>query len=120
MRSALSAVLVSATLGAAQSTPPVKVSIESGVLVGESKNGVNSFKGIPFAKPPVGALRWQPPQTIEKWSGDRAATEFKLPCPQPTNADGKTPNGGGVSGATAEVVKSKTLPNGPTSTTARQ
>jgi para-nitrobenzyl esterase len=70
--------------------------------MGATTDGVNSFKGIPFAKPPVGALRWQPPQKVDKWSGDRDATAFKLPCPQPTNADGKTPNGGGVSGTTSE------------------
>ncbi len=81
---------------------PVKVSIDSGTLAGESTDGVNSFKGVPFAKPPVGDLRWQAPQKMEKWRGERDATQFSLPCPQPTNPDGKTPNGGGVSGATAE------------------
>lgn len=81
---------------------PVKVSVDSGALVGESHDGVNSFKGVPFAKPPVGALRWAPPQKMDKWQGDRDATQFKLACPQPTNPDGKTPNGGGVVGATSE------------------
>jgi para-nitrobenzyl esterase len=80
----------------------VKVAVDSGTLIGESTDGVNSFKGVPFAKPPVGELRWKAPQKPDKWSGDRDATKFQLPCPQPTNADGKTPNGGGVSGKTAE------------------
>lgn len=80
----------------------VKVKIDSGVLVGEASNGVNSFKGIPFAKPPVGELRWMPPQQPEKWSGERDATAFRLACSQPTNIDGKTPNGGGVVGETSE------------------
>jgi para-nitrobenzyl esterase len=39
---------------------------------------------------------------VEKWTVDRAATQFRLPCPQPTNPDGKTSNGGGVSGPTSE------------------
>jgi para-nitrobenzyl esterase len=103
IRSAVLVVLVSASVGAAASrVDSVKVTIDSGVLVGESKDGVNSFRGVPFAQPPIEALRWQPPQKAEKWSGERDATQFKLPCPQPTNADGKTPNGGGVSGKTSE------------------
>jgi len=103
IRSVLSVALLGASLmAAAGTTAPVKVSIDSGTLVGTSKDGVNSFKGIPFAKAPVGDLRWQPPQKVEKWSGERDATQFQLPCPQPTNADGKTPNGGGVSGKTSE------------------
>jgi para-nitrobenzyl esterase len=103
MRFALSLVLGIATVGVAAAPPAAPtVTVDSGVLVGESKDGVQSFKGIPFAKPPLDALRWQPPQRVEKWSGERDATRFSLPCPQPTNPDGKTPNGGGVSGQTAE------------------
>jgi para-nitrobenzyl esterase len=86
---------------AAAAAEPVKVRIDSGVLVGSTDNGVNIFKGVPFAKPVVGDLRWQPPQRPDPWKGDRQATEFGLPCPQPINADG-TVNGGGVKGQTSE------------------
>jgi para-nitrobenzyl esterase len=103
IRSALVAALVAASVGTGASrVDAVKVTIDTGVLVGESKDGVESFRGIPFAKPPIGQLRWQPPQMVDKWNGDRDATQFKLPSPQPNNPDGKTPNGGGVSGATSE------------------
>jgi para-nitrobenzyl esterase len=103
IRSALFVTLVSASLGAiAAHVDAVKVTIDSGVLVGDSKDGVNSFKGIPFARPPIGQLRWHPPQMVEKWTAERDATQFRRPCPQPTNPDGKTPNGGGVSGSTSE------------------
>jgi para-nitrobenzyl esterase len=102
IRSAL-AVVVIAMLGATSAlTEPVKVTVESGTLVGEVTDGVTSFRSIPYAKPPIGPLRWQPPQKVEKWTVDRAATQFRLPCPQPTNPDGKTSNGGGVSGPTSE------------------
>jgi para-nitrobenzyl esterase len=40
------------------------------------------FKGIPFARPPVGALRWREPQRVERWKGVRDADEFCAPCAQ--------------------------------------
>jgi para-nitrobenzyl esterase len=103
IRSALSVVVMSAMLASTSAlAEPVRVTVDSGVLVGELKNGVRSFRGIPYAKPPIGPLRWQPPQNVEKWTVERDATQFRLPCPQPTNSDGKTSNGGGVSGPTSE------------------
>ena len=51
---------------------PIKV--ESGLLTGiELDSGVQAFLGIPFAKPPIGELRWKPPQAAEAWSGVKVA-----------------------------------------------
>ena len=86
---------------AAQKAPPVKVTIDSGVLVGETSDGVNVFRGVPFAKPPIGALRWKAAQAPDKWPGERAAIANEAPCPQPVSMDG-TANGGGVSGVQSE------------------
>ena len=47
----------------------VKVVCENGVMLGQSEEGVVSFKGIPFAKPPIGKLRWKAPQAPDP-SGD--------------------------------------------------
>src|SRR5262245_11782434 len=77
-----------------------KVKIDAGTLAGAEKDNVLSFKGVPFAKPPVGDLRWAPPQQPAAWTGDLDATQFKLPCYQPTTA-GRS-NGGGVSGPSSE------------------
>jgi para-nitrobenzyl esterase len=54
----------------------------NGEVRGVSKLGCLQFRGIPFAAPPVGKLRWQPPQPAEKWDGVRDATEFGPICPQ--------------------------------------
>jgi para-nitrobenzyl esterase len=52
------------------------VSTKSGRVEGFVHNGLHVFKGIPYAAPPVGRLRWQPPQPVEPWSGVRPAGEY--------------------------------------------
>ncbi len=46
------------------------------------RGGLAIFKGIPFAQPPVGRLRWRPPQPVRAWSGIRPATRFGPDCMQ--------------------------------------
>jgi carboxylesterase type B len=62
---------------------PVKT--DAGPLSGTSAAapGVRLFKGIPFAAPPVGALRWRAPQPVAKWTGVRNADTFGNVCIQP-------------------------------------
>jgi para-nitrobenzyl esterase len=64
----------------AQAPPHVRV--ENGELQGLVADGVESFKGIPFAAPPVGDLRWRPPQPAARWTGVREAAEFGADCMQ--------------------------------------
>ena len=61
---------------AAQSQASPIVKVDSGELQGVDADGVISFKGIPFAAPPVGEFRWRPPQPAAKWTGVRQAAEF--------------------------------------------
>jgi len=53
-----------------------------GKVKGVDKLGCLQFRGIPFATPPLGTLRWQPPKPADKWDGVRDATEFGPTCPQ--------------------------------------
>lgn len=52
------------------------IRIEQGLLSGAEQDGVHRFLGLPFAQPPVGELRWQPPRTPARWDGVRDATKF--------------------------------------------
>ena len=74
------------TVGSAQTPAPVQtptvVQVESGELHGVVDDGVASFKGIPFAAPPVGDLRWRAPQPAGQWTGVRQAAEFGANCMQ--------------------------------------
>src|SRR5690625_5250949 len=53
-----------------------RVTVEQGVLQGKTEGNLPVFKGVPFAKPPVGELRWKAPQPPESWSGTRQALEY--------------------------------------------
>lgn len=59
-----------------KSGKPAEVKIANGVLEGIEESGIRSFKGIPFAAPPVGDLRWKEPQPVKSWTGVRKATKF--------------------------------------------
>ncbi|HWQ34295.1 MAG TPA: carboxylesterase/lipase family protein [Blastocatellia bacterium] len=61
-----------------------RVRIADGTLEGttDKSTGVRSFRGIPFAAPPVGELRWKPPQPVVKWQGVRRADKFGPRCMQ--------------------------------------
>ena len=60
-----------------------EVKVETGSLQGATEYNMNVFKGIPYAAPPVGDLRWRPPQPAASWSGTRDASKFGNSCPQP-------------------------------------
>ena len=59
-----------------------EVKIDTGKLKGVTAEGVTSFKGIPYAAPPVGDLRWRPPQAVKPWAGVRPASEYGADCMQ--------------------------------------
>ena len=63
------------------------VSTDKGRVQGAVADGVENFLGIPYAAPPVGKLRWQPPQPAQKWKGVRAAQHYGNACPQTASLD---------------------------------
>jgi para-nitrobenzyl esterase len=66
-------------LSAATSTT---AKVEQGALQGTSEAGLTVYRGVPFAAPPVGDLRWRPPQPAAKWNGVRPADKFAPQCVQ--------------------------------------
>jgi para-nitrobenzyl esterase len=81
--------------------PTVRATIDSGVIVGVVHENANVFRDIPYAAPPVGALRWRPPQPVQPWTAPRLTAYPGPSCPQPMRADG-APNDGGANGRTSE------------------
>jgi len=79
----VAAIFQAPSASAAGSGPAVE--IDSGALRGElldKDSGLTVYRGIPFAAPPVGDLRWKAPQAVEPWEGVRDATAFGAICPQ--------------------------------------
>jgi para-nitrobenzyl esterase len=69
-----------------------RVLTESGALSGISENGLSVYKGVPFAAPPVGDLRWRPPVPVALWTGTRKADAFAPACMQDgVSMPGETP-----------------------------
>ena len=68
------------------------VDTEAGPVQGVSEDGLEIYKGVPFAAPPVGALRWRDPQPVTSWRGVRRADAFVPACQQTgVSMPGETP-----------------------------
>jgi para-nitrobenzyl esterase len=85
---AVSASTLGGQAAVSASGPPV-VSTADGAVRGLANGAADEFLGIPYAAPPVGALRWRPPQAAARWSGVRDATQFAPHCPQSASPFGQ-------------------------------
>ena len=74
---------------AATSASAPVVGTANGAVRGLANGAVDEFLGIPYAAPPVGALRWRPPHPAASWPGVRDATQFAPHCPQPASPFGQ-------------------------------
>lgn len=81
--SRIAAAVLATTLafGRQTSVPPL-VQTTDGTIQGVARNGVDAFKGVPFAAPPVGRLRWRAPQPVRPWTGILKATHYRAACMQ--------------------------------------
>src|ERR1700722_4537073 len=83
-------IAITSSTGAARAATPdpagcatgTDIQTASGPVCGITSNGINEWLGIPYAAPPVGALRWQPPQPPTPWTSTLAATQFGSECAQ--------------------------------------
>src|ERR1700684_3712959 len=93
---ALSALVAGALVAGASAAPAAPSSPRTGLVVtttggtlrGTMAGRTDEFLGIPYAAPPVGPLRWRPPQPAAPWTGIRDATAFAPHCPQPPSGFG--------------------------------
>ncbi|HEV2576138.1 MAG TPA: carboxylesterase family protein [Acidobacteriaceae bacterium] len=84
------AVVLTASSAAIAQSP--SASTDAGVLSGVHESGLSVYKGVPFAAPPVGDLRWQPPAAMTHWAGTRKADAFAPACMQTgVSMPGETP-----------------------------
>ena len=79
MTTFFAALAVLASVAVAQSE---SVRVDGGLISGAEQDGARSYKGIPFAAPPVGERRWKAPAPVGSWDGVRACESFGPICPQ--------------------------------------
>jgi para-nitrobenzyl esterase len=99
LRLGLFAMTFVAAIAAPHRLAPPRVTIDTGTLEGDvdSATGINVFRGIPYAAPPVGALRWAPPRPAPRWSGVRPARQLGHNCMQGQPYSDIDPYAAGVS-----------------------
>ena len=95
------ALFLALVIGGSLSDQKPTTRIQSGVLCGVTEDGVDSYKGIPYAAPPVGEFRWRPPQPVAAWDGIRNASEFGPNCAQ---AGWGTPAGSIADGSSEDCL----------------
>jgi para-nitrobenzyl esterase len=91
-KSLLRAILLVAIPATSSFTQGPKAQTESGAISGVTEPGLIIYKGVPFAAPPVGDLRWRPPSPVVSWTGTRKADAFPPACMQDgVSMPGETP-----------------------------
>ncbi len=80
-----------ALLGGVLAAQPAAVRVDGGMVQGVAEENLTVYRGIPFAAPPTGELRWRPPQRVPGWQGTRKAEQFAPAC---VPSFGNAPAGG--------------------------
>jgi para-nitrobenzyl esterase len=88
----LFASIVAAAVSLASGVFAQQVNTDSGAISGVRESGLRVYKGVPFAAPPLGDLRWRPPARAASWAGRRKADAFAPACMQTgVSMPGETP-----------------------------
>ena len=74
--------ILTVAIGSPVAAQITTATVAGGKLMGVEHDAIVSFKGIPFAAPPVGALRWKAPQPLKAWGGTKTADTFAPACMQ--------------------------------------
>jgi para-nitrobenzyl esterase len=90
MKLALAAIVMAATAPVCMAASTT-ATVEQGTLKGVAEGGLAVYKGVPFAAPPVGDLRWRTPQAPANWKGVRPAGQFASECVQTANGAATPP-----------------------------
>jgi len=90
MRKVLIAVLLAVTLSQIAFAQIQTAKVTGGEVQGVVSEGISIFKGIPFAAPPVGDMRWKAPAPVQAWTVTKKADAFGLACMQTAGAMGNT------------------------------
>ena len=101
--------------GGALTTPAVRpqsltVATNAGQVFGRTTGLVDEFLGMPYAAPPVGRLRWQPPQPVRPWAGIRSALSYGNRCAQLPSTNG--PRSDALDCLTVNVYEPAVIPAG--------
>jgi para-nitrobenzyl esterase len=91
IQSAHLSVLVLLALISAAVAQPKPMKVDGGLLQGTVEDGLAIYRGIPYAAPPIGELRWRPPQPAANWQSVRAADQYGRACIQTNAAIAKLP-----------------------------
>src|SRR5947207_3316643 len=78
-------ILTIASCGGGDNGPQIQseqVNVKGGTIQGFTQGDVQNFLGVPYAAPPVGALRWQPPPPVAAWTGVKLARDNPASCPE--------------------------------------
>ena len=78
----ITSLMLFSSVSQADSSNPLLIHTQSGVIVGKNLPQTFSWQGIPYAKPPIGPLRWHAPEPAEHWSGIKQTSTFGASCMQ--------------------------------------